>query len=41
MPSHRHVRSTRPFLILYDRLVKRYLNGLETDLPIGEVLAEQ
>jgi len=28
------------YLILYDRLVKRYLSGLETALPIGEVLAE-
>jgi tRNA(Leu) C34 or U34 (ribose-2'-O)-methylase TrmL len=29
------------YLLLYDRLVKRYLNGLETALPITEVLAEQ
>ncbi|MDJ0728107.1 MAG: TrmH family RNA methyltransferase [Prochloraceae cyanobacterium] len=28
------------YLLLYDRLVKRYLSGLETALPIGEVLAE-
>jgi tRNA(Leu) C34 or U34 (ribose-2'-O)-methylase TrmL len=28
------------YLVLYDRLVKRYLNGQETALPIGEVLAE-
>lgn len=28
------------YLILYDRLMKRYLNGLEDSLPIAEVLAE-
>jgi tRNA(Leu) C34 or U34 (ribose-2'-O)-methylase TrmL len=28
------------YLVLYDRLVKRYLSGLETAFPIGEVLAE-
>jgi len=28
------------YVLLYDRLVKRYLSGRETALPIGEVLAE-
>ncbi|MEM9540647.1 MAG: TrmH family RNA methyltransferase [Cyanobacteria bacterium P01_E01_bin.42] len=28
------------YLLLYDRLVKRYMNGLETALPIAEVLNE-
>lgn len=28
------------YLILYDRLAKRYLSGAETALPIAEVLAE-
>jgi hypothetical protein len=28
------------YLLLYDRLVKRYLSGVETALPLGEVLAE-
>ncbi|MDJ1183531.1 TrmH family RNA methyltransferase [Roseofilum casamattae] len=28
------------YLLLYDRLMKRYLSGAETALPIGEVLAE-
>ncbi|MDY7015336.1 MAG: TrmH family RNA methyltransferase [Cyanobacteriota bacterium] len=28
------------YLVLYDRLMKRYLNGLEESLPIGQVLAE-
>ena len=28
------------YLLLYDRLVKRYAKGLETALPIAQVLAE-
>lgn len=28
------------YLLLYDRLVKRYMQGKETALPIGETLAE-
>ena len=28
------------YLVLYDRLIKRYLNDLEESLPLGDVLAE-